>query len=68
MFFFNTRGISLSQAAAWQAGLRRRGRGLTLTLLRSLIQPMLDYCSQLSSPRDQSSINRLEAIQKQFIS
>ena len=39
-----------------------------LTLLRSLIQPRLDYCSQLWSPRDQASINRLEAVQKQFIS
>ena len=47
---------------------RRRGRQLTLTILRSLIQPRLDYCSQLWSPRDQSSINRLEAVQKQFIS
>ena len=47
---------------------RRRGRGLMLTLLRSLIQPRLDYCSQLWSPRDQASINRLEAVQKQFIS
>ena len=47
---------------------RRRGRYLMLTILRSLIQPRLDYCSQLWSPRDQSSINRLEAVQRQFIS
>ena len=39
-----------------------------LTVLRSLIQPRLDYCSQLWSPRDQGSINRLEAVQKQFLS
>ena len=39
-----------------------------LTLLRSLIQPRLDYCSQLWSPRDQASINRLEAVQRQFLS
>ena len=38
-----------------------------LTLLRSLIQPRLDYCSQLWSPRDQHSINRLEQVQWQFI-
>ena len=38
-----------------------------LTLLRSLIQPRLDYCSQLWSPRDQSSINRLENVQRQFL-
>ena len=39
-----------------------------LTILRSLIQPRLDYCSQLWSPRDQSAINRLESVQRQFIS
>ena len=38
-----------------------------LTLLRSLIQPRLDYCSQLWSPRDQSSINRLDNVQRQFL-
>ena len=38
-----------------------------LTLLRSLIQPRLGYCSQLWSPRDQHSINRLEEVQRQFI-
>lgn len=39
-----------------------------LTILRSLVQPRLDYCSQLWSPADQTSINRLEKIQKDFIS
>ena len=39
-----------------------------LTLLRSLIQPRLDYCSQLWSPRDQHSINRLEGVQRRFVS
>ena len=39
-----------------------------LTILRSLIQPHLDYCSQLWSPRDQWSIKRLEAVQKNFLS
>ena len=38
-----------------------------LTVLQSLIQPRLDYCSQLWSPRDQRSINRLEDVQRQFI-
>ena len=47
---------------------RGRGRHLMLTVLRTLIQPRLDYCSQLWSPRDQYSINLLEAIQKHFIS
>ena len=39
-----------------------------LTLLRCLIQPRLDYCSQLWSPSDQGGINRLEAVQHSFIS
>ena len=47
---------------------RRRGKYVMLTILRSLVQPRLDYCSQLWSPRDQTSINRLEAVQRQFIS
>ena len=47
---------------------RHRGSGVMLTLLRSLIQPRLDYCSQLWSPSDQNSINRLEAVQHTFVS
>ena len=47
---------------------RGRGRLLMLTILRSLIQPRLDYYSQLWSPRDQGSINRLEQVQRNFIS
>ena len=39
-----------------------------LTILRSLIQPRLDYCSQLWSPRSQAWINRLENVQKHFLS
>ena len=38
-----------------------------LTLLRTLIQPRLDYCCQLWSPSDQGSINRLEAVQQSFV-
>ena len=58
-----------SRMAGWALRtFRRRGRGLMLTILRSLVQPRLDYCSQLWSPRDQSSINRLESVQRQFIS
>ena len=47
---------------------RGRNRYLMLTILRSLIQPRLDYCSRLWSPRDQGSINRLEGVQKHFLS
>ena len=61
------------QAGSCMAGwalrtFRGRGRLLMLTILRSLIQPRLDYCSQLWSPRDQGSINRLEQVQRNFIS
>ena len=38
-----------------------------LTVLRTLVQPRLDYCSQLWSPRDQGSINQLESVQKHFV-
>ena len=31
------------------------------------MQPRLDYCSQLWSPRDQFSINKLEGVQRQFL-
>ena len=51
-----------SKLAGW--GLRTfwgRRRAVMLTSLKSLVQPKLDYCSQLSSPADQSSINNLEA-------
>ena len=51
---------SASAMAGWALRtFRRRGKNLMLTILRSLIQPRLDYCSQLWSPRDQASINRL---------
>ena len=38
-----------------------------LTLLKTLIQPKLDYYSQLWSPADQASINKLEAVQYHLI-
>ena len=44
-----------------------RSRGLMLTLLRSLVQPRLDYCSQLWSPSDQTSINQLESVQRNLV-
>ena len=60
---------SASRMSGWVfRTFRRRSKDLMLTLLRSLIQPRLDYCSQLWSPRDQQSINRLEGVQRQFIS
>ena len=55
--------------AGWALrSFRGRGKKVMLTVLRSLIQPRLDYCSQLWSPRDQTSINRLENVQRNFVS
>ena len=58
-----------NQVAGW--GLRTfrsRSKRLVLQLLKSLVQPHLDYCSQLWSPSAQSLINNLEAVQKSLIS
>ena len=57
-----------SQMAGW--GLRTfrtRGRCLIMHLLKSLVQPHLDYCSQLWSPSSQHLINQLEGVQKSLI-
>ena len=57
-----------SRLVGW--GLRTfqgRHRGVMLTLLKSLVQPKLDYCSQLWSPTDQASINQLESVQRHLV-
>ena len=60
---------SATKMAGWVLRtFRRRGKSIMLTLFRSLVQPRLDYCSQLWSPRDQASINRLETVQRHFLS
>ena len=69
---FSSQINSAVQAGSCMAGwalrtFRGRGRYLMVTVLRSLIQPRLDYCSQLWSPRDQKSINLLESVQRNFI-
>ena len=38
------------------------------TIWKSLVQPKLDYCSQFWSPGDQDSINRIESVQRHFLS
>ena len=58
-----------SKLAGW--GLRsfkRRSRVVMKTIWKTLVQPKMDYCSQLWSPGDQDSINKLEAIQRHFTS
>ena len=57
-----------SKLVGW--GLRTfhgRGRSVMMTLLKSLVQPKLDYCSQLWSPSDQGAINKLESVQHHLI-
>ena len=57
-----------SRLVGW--GLRTfsgRGRMVMITILKSLVQPKLDYCSQLWSPSDQTSINKIEAVQRHLI-
>ena len=57
-----------SKLVGW--GLRTfggRGRSVMLTLLKSLVQLKVDYCSQLWSPSDQMSINQLESVQKHLV-
>ena len=39
-----------------------------VALWKCLIQPKLDYCSQLWTPDDQESINSIEKVQKHFLS
>ena len=38
-----------------------------VTLLKSIVQPKMDYCSQLWSPTDQSTVNKLESVQHHLI-
>ena len=39
-----------------------------ITIWKSIVQPKIDYCSQLWSPNDQASINQIENVQKHFLS
>ena len=60
---------SASQMVGWgYRTFRGRSSYLLLTLFKSLVQPHLDYCSQLWSPTQQSSINKIEQVQKSLVS
>ena len=60
---------SASKLAGWGLrSFRRRSLSTMKTIWNSLVQPKLDYCSQFWSPSDQESINRIEAVQKHFLS
>ena len=41
-------------------------RSLMLTLLKSVVIPLLEYCSQLWNPRKAKDIQAIEAIQRTF--
>ena len=45
---------------------RRRSRYVMLTIWNSMIQTKLDYTSQLWSPSEQTSINKLESVARHF--
>jgi hypothetical protein len=58
-----------SQMVGW--GLRTfrsRNKHLMMVLMKSLVQPHLDYCSQLWNPSTQGLINKLEDVQKSLVS
>ena len=58
-----------SQMVGWgMRTFRSRNSYLLLTMFKSLVQPHLDYCSQLWSPTTQEHINKIEAVQRSFIS
>ena len=61
--------MAASKLSGW--GLRtfsRRNVGTMKAIWKLLVQPKLDYCSQFWSPSDQDSINRLESVQRHFLS
>ncbi|KAK3876172.1 hypothetical protein Pcinc_019021 [Petrolisthes cinctipes] len=43
-----------------------REKEVMLTLWRSMVQPLLDYCSQLWSPQKKGIIQNLETVQRSF--
>ena len=58
-----------SKLAGWGLrSFRRRSKNVMKAIWQSLIQPKIDYCSQLWSPGDQDSISKLESIQRHFTS
>ena len=59
---------SSSKLAGWALrSFRKRSKHVMSTIWKSIIQPKIDYCSQLWSPNDQSSINQIEDVQRHFL-
>ena len=58
-----------SKLAGWGLrSFRRRNKKTMKSIWQCLVQPKIDYCSQLWSPSDQQSINQIESVQRHFIS
>ena len=47
---------------------KRRSHNIMRSIWKSLVQPKIDYCSQLWCPGDQESISKLESVQRHFTS
>ena len=60
---------SATQLSGWALRtFRRRSRGVMITIWKCLVQPKIDYCSQLWSPDNQADITQLENVQRHFTS
>ena len=60
---------SASKLVGWALRtFHRRSQGIMITIWKCLVQPKIDYCSQLWSPSDQGSISDLEKILRNFTS
>ena len=60
---------SASRMVGWaMRTFSRRSKTTMMSIWKCLIQPKLDYCSQLWSPSDQASIAMLESVQRNFTS
>ena len=60
---------SSSKLAGWALRtFRRRSRSVMMTIWKCLVQPKMDYCSQLWSPVNQAAISQLEGVQRHFTS
>ena len=55
-------------AEEWQTWHCVVGSATMRSIRKTLVQPKLDYCSQFWSPGDQKSINRIESVQRHFLS
>ena len=61
--------LAASKLAGWALRtFRKRSLGTMKQIWKTIVQPMLDYCSQFWSQGDQESINKIESVQRHFLS